>query len=637
LKSLAAFAAAAVLVSTAGSAHALEPERVRRAIERGRRGVEALQLDGTHWDLPSYVGTHYLSQYFLMLRWLGREQTGLDPAFLKRRLFEEQQADGSWQAMKDANLTAGDLNATVYNYWALKAMGLPTDGPELTKIRAWILAHGGLEKTGAFPRFFLALFGNAPWDFLPEVPYLLFNVNLPWSLDSFAQWVGPHLMPIAYLRAMQPVRDLGPAFRLDELLATEEGRHELLVHRQSHQRRHPDEAEVDLARFTLGRQQPEGSVGAYSLSTLLSIAMWDDLANHRPAMRARLQQATEKGFAFIEQRYFGSGESSYRGVVDDGHYWDTALMAIALQEAGRDPDTLDAVVDYLLRIQSSNGGFAFGKDFWYAPDTDDTAEVLLLLVRHRADPKVERAGRLALRWLERMQSADGGWGAFSKNSDGNWLLRSQASALTDSVDLFDESSPDVVGHILEAFGAWGYNPGNSQAVRRGVEYLQRAQGKSGAWWARWGINYVYGTGAAVVGLTRVGVSASEPLVRRALDWIEKHQNPDGGFGESSLSYARPELGGIGMSTPTQTAWALSALTAGGRGQGPLAANAAAYLVRAIEADGRWVDRTCVGTGHPGIIYMVYPSYPYAFPLTALARWAKEVGQVPSITYSISVD
>ncbi len=615
--------AATLAALTAGAAApAPRPAEVQAAIQRAQHNALELMVEGNRWNFPSYIGTHYVSQYSLMLRWLGRTETRLDLAVLRQRLFEEQLPDGSWYAIPDRNLRSGELSASVWNYWALKAMGESLDSPRMSRAREFILSRGGLEKVNAFTRIFLAMFGNGRWDFLPEIPYLLFNVNLPFSLDSFAQWVGPHLMPIAYLRAMEPSRELGPQFQLDELIFDPKARERLAEYRREHRRRVPDAGELDLIRFTLGRQQPMGSIGAYAVSTILSIAAFDDFARFRPAMAPRLRAAMDKGFSFIEQGHFGSGDGNYHGVVDDGHYWDTALVGIGLQDSGVPLAKLKPAVDYLVRNQSSNGGFAFGNDFWYAPDTDDTAEILLFLRPHASDPKVERAGRLALRWLEQMQNSDHGWGAFSKDNEGNWLLKSAASGLADSADLFDESSPDVVGHILEAFGAWGQTRLNSKTVRRAIDYLKQTQQPNGTWWARWGINYVYGTEAAVVGLVRVGEDPNQPYLRRALDWIERHQNPDGGFGETSASYDHPELAGFGMSTPSQTAWALIALVEGGRGRSPVAARAAAWLESSIRAEGRWVDHSCVGTGHPGIIYMVYPSYPYAWPLSALARWAR---------------
>ena len=55
----------------------------------------------------------------------------------------------------------------------------------------------------------------------------------------------------------------------------------------------------------------------------------------------------------------------------------------------------------------------------------------------------------------------------------------------------------------------------------------------------------------------------------SVDWLTSCQNEDGGFGESTLSYTNTEWIGKGMSTASQTAWAILAL---------LEAEKAGYLV-----------------------------------------------------------
>src|SRR6185437_3563928 len=93
----------------------------------------------------------------------------------------------------------------------------------------------------------------------------------------------------------------------------------------------------------------------------------------------------------------------------------------------------------------------------------------------------------------------------------------------------------------------------SQAVRRGVVWLLRAQESDGSWFGRWGANYVYGTGAVVPALIAAGVRPGKPAIRRAVAWLEQHQNPDGGWGEDMRSYDDQSLAGHGASTASQTA------------------------------------------------------------------------------------
>jgi squalene-hopene/tetraprenyl-beta-curcumene cyclase len=134
------------------------------------------------------------------------------------------------------------------------------------------------------------------------------------------------------------------------------------------------------------------------------------------------------------------------------------------------------------------------------------------------------------------------------------------------------------------------------------------------------VNYLYGTGAVLTGLARAGVDSGDPMVQSAVRWIMKHQNADGGFGETTQSYKDESLAGHGRTTPSQTAWGLMGLIESGARDSRSARRAVHYLSASFEKNGIWQDDSVVGTGHPGIVYLQYPSYAYAFPLTALARY-----------------
>ena len=99
---------------------------------------------------------------------------------------------------------SGDLLASIYNYFGLKVMGMDIDSPVMTRARNFILKRGGIEKAPLFCKIFLSMFNNYSWKKATiRIPSLVFSQNkllAGVNLENFAQWVGPHLAPIAYLR-----------------------------------------------------------------------------------------------------------------------------------------------------------------------------------------------------------------------------------------------------------------------------------------------------------------------------------------------------------------------------------------------------------------------------------------------------
>ena len=116
-----------------------------------------------------------------------------------------------------------------------------------------------------------------------------------------------------------------------------------------------------------------------------------------------------------------------------------------------------------------------------------------------------------------------------------------------------------------------------------------------------------------------GVGPHKPPIRRAVAWLEHHQNPDGGWGEDLRSYRDPEWIGYGASTASQTAWALLALLAAGE-RSEAVERGVAYLVNTQREDGTWDEDQFTGTGFPGDFYINYHLYRLVFPISALGRF-----------------
>lgn len=350
--------------------------------------------------------------------------------------------------------------------------------------------------------------------------------------------------------------------------------------------------------------------------------------------------------------------------------WDTAITLRALFDSGL-PAEHDAVrqgVGWLLdqqilqpgdwreTVDAEPGGwcFEYANDFY--PDLDDTAMVTMALAAQfapSASPELDcgqastgqprmtaarppaapgdqddallarttTAIARAERWMMAMQNRDGGWGAFDRDNDRQYLCY---VPFADHNAMIDPSSPDLAARVIEALGHLGRRIGDP-LVDRAVDYLRRTQEPDGAWFGRWGVNYIYGTWQVLSGLAAVGVAPQDPLVVGGADWLIACQQPDGAWGESPDSYADAELRGQGPPTPSQTAWAILGLLAAGCRDHPAVSRGADWLLKGQRSDGTWDETEFTGTGFPRVFYLRYHYYRIYFPLMALARYAAAAG------------
>jgi squalene-hopene/tetraprenyl-beta-curcumene cyclase len=413
------------------------------------------------------------------------------------------------------------------------------------------------------------------------------------------------------------------------------------------------------AEWIIARQEADGCWGGIQppwVYSLIALHLLGYRLDH-PVMRRGL--AGLERFVITEETPDGPVR---RFEACQSPVWDTVLSMIALADAGvpaGDPalaraarwvlaEEVPGPGDWQVRrphLQPAGWAFEFDNDGY--PDIDDTAVAVLALRRAlpgadaalhdrgtfledtaekiprswnegAADPGAGAAAavRRALRWLEGMQSRDGGWGAF--DADNTQQLCTKLP-FCDFGAVIDPPSADVTAHVVEALSAAGL--GQAKAARRGVAWLLRAQEPDGSWFGRWGANYVYGTGAVLPALIAAGVKPGKPSIRRAVEWLEAHQNPDGGWGEDLRSYDDPGLAGRGESTASQTAWALiGLLAAAGSAAGLSSAAGVRWLVGHQTSEGTWDEPQFTGTGFPGDFYINYHLYRLMFPVSALGRY-----------------
>jgi squalene-hopene/tetraprenyl-beta-curcumene cyclase len=330
--------------------------------------------------------------------------------------------------------------------------------------------------------------------------------------------------------------------------------------------------------------------------------------------------------------------------------WDTGLAGHAMAEAAygttlpaepvqaasawlAERQILDLKGDWAVRRPDVEpGGWAFQYNNAHYPDVDDTAVIGMLLHRN-GDPAHAHAIERARGWIIGMQSSDGGWGAFEPENTQFYLNH---IPFADHGALLDPPTADASARCLSMLVQLGQTPQKSAAAARALAYVLREQEADGSWYGRWGMNYIYGTWSAMCALNAAGLAPNAPEVQRAVAWLVSIQNPDGGWGESGDSYRLDYQGHEPAdSTPSQTAWALLGLMAGGALDHSSVTRGVEFLMKRQNSVGLWDEPNYTATGFPGVFYLRYHGYARFFPLWALARYRNmKRGGVRAVSYGM---
>ncbi|MBX7148021.1 squalene--hopene cyclase [bacterium] len=618
------------------------------------------------------------AEYIFMCHYMGLTNVDTQKK-IAQRLVNTQAADGSWNLFYSA---AGDLHTTIECYLALRLCGYDTTHPTLLKAKEFILKKGGLTQTRAFTRIHLAQFGLIPWEYCPAMPVAFIHMPAwsPLSIYDFSSWARATIVPLLVLLEKKVTRKVD--FNLDELYVEKsavilsEAKNPSKTSRSFASLRmtnqEPDwsfkttKGAFSFEQFMINLDKTLKKFEKYlpaKKSGLQACETWirahlEKTEDIYPALAYGAQALHVLGYsqddpmikkALKALEFFQTPSASLNAAIPTpdktgetiyqqccvSPVWDTPWAGVALAEAGvpRNNPQLVKAGEWLLSKQILDcygdwyqknkgalpGGWSFEFENDYFPDVDDTFEVLLFLSKiDIPQDKFIKASARALTWIVSMQSSNGGWGAFDKNSTKEILNKIPFS---DHEACLDQPSADLTGRALEVFKAFGYTQ-KYKPVKKAIKFLENTQEQNGSWWARWGVNYLYGTWCALQGLQAIGYDMQSDKVKRAVSWLKSVQNVDGGYSESCDSYVLKRHTPYPHSTASQTAWALMGLIAGGEGKSLEAKRAADYLINSQNVDGTWDEPYHTGTGFPGHFYIRYHGYRHFFPVLALGKYKK---------------
>jgi squalene-hopene/tetraprenyl-beta-curcumene cyclase len=627
------------------------PEGVRNAISAGRRFLLSLQQEDGHWCGELEGDTILESEYALTMHFLGRtgeERIRKAAEHLRRK----QLPDGGWAIYPGG---PAEVSASVKAYFVLKLVGDDPQAPHMSRARETIRAMGGIDACNSFTKIYLSLFGQYDWDRCPAVPpeLVLLPDWFPFNLYRMSSWSRGIVVPLSVIWASKPFCPVPEEASLRDLAGAPRPRRTRRARRPMRERLWiAFFAAIDRAlkaaeranlrplrrralaraeRWILDRLPQSDGLGAIFppiINTILALRCLGYAADD-PVLQSQVRELEKLELEDEDSLWL---QPCFSPV------WDTALALRGLRESGLPADHPAVLrgAEWLLskEVRSPGdwkkrnpGGEPGGWYFEYAnefyPDCDDTAEVLTALAKVRfPDEPREAHRRDAIRrgaaWLVSMQNSDGGWAAFDRDCDDEVLT---LIPFADHNAMIDPSCEDITGRTLEALSELDY-PASHPAVRAAVAFLHGSRAPDGTWYGRWGCNYVYGTWLAVRGLRRSGQDAKAPAIRSAAEWLYRHQNGDGGWGELPRSYDDPDTKGVGPSTPSQTAWALLTLFAAGDFASLAVRRGIEYLLSRQRYDGSWKDEHWTGTGFPKVFYLRYHLYATYFPLWALSEYQR---------------
>lgn len=622
-------------------------EGATQAAHRAADYLGGIQSGQGYWWAELTADTTLESDYVLLQLWLHPPVNGvwnpptralLDKAV--ESILGRQLPDGGFNVYPRG---PADLSATVKAYFALKLAGLDYNDLRLTRARELILSQGGLQAANSYVKINLSLFDLFPRDRAPSVPpEMVLAGNFVYEMSS---WTRAIVIPLSIVHALNPRRPVPAGFNLQELFVADGQQLEFRRDRASFTWRNVflrldkalklwekygsksirERAIRKAADWMLEHTRYSGGVAAI-YPPMMYVIMALDLLGYGPETPERIEAQRQFDNLMVDDARDGKRRFFFQPCFSV--VWDTAIAAFALGEAAEPPhDALRRSADWLLtkevrrkgdwsvkrpKTQPSGWYFEFANEFY--PDIDDTAMVLLALNRSSASSSEaqQASEHRSIQWLFDMQSKDGGWAAFDVDND--WRPLSFVP-FADHNAMLDPTCPDITGRVLEALCAYGYHRSHP-AIEKAVQYLIRTQEQDGSWYGRWGVDYLYGTFLALRGLAAAGVSDREAYVQRSLEWVRSIQNFDGGWGESCDSY-RLHSFVAAPSTPSQTAWAVLALLAGGDTTSTSLFDGIEFLIRTQKSDGTWDEELATGTGFPEVFYLSYHLYRHSFPLLAL--------------------
>ena len=600
------------------------------------------QHENGHWVYELEADCTIPAEYILMNHFVGEIDDKTEEK-IAQYLRDKQNEEGGWALYTGGNF---DLSCSVKAYFALKLVGDNQHDEHMVRAKTMILNHGGAAHCNVFTRITMALFGQVPWRATPFIPaeVIILPKWFPFHIDKVSYWSRTVMVPLFILCTLKPTAINPRGIDIRELFTT------------------PPEDELNYFKVTTALKRafllldntgriieklvPE-FIRRYSIRKCEQwfLERMNDkhgIGGIFPAMVNVYESLVILGYPKEDPKRKLARQAIDALLIqhDNSMYcqpcvspiWDTALVSQTLIETNKDQKSsteIENALNWLKEQQLSDepgdwriqkpelagGGWAFQYSNYYYPDLDDTSMVAWAMHRVNNNEYAEPIQRAA-NWVAGMQSRGGGFGSFDINNTRFYL---NEIPFADHGALLDPPTADVTGRAI-ALLSLADRKKYTENIEEGINYIKSEQESDGSWFGRWGTNYIYGTWSVLTALEIAGENPKQYYIRNAVEYFQKTQNDDGGWGESNDSYYPPRHYRPYKSTAFQTSWVLLALLAAGEVKTNTVKKGIAYLISNQLSNSQWYDESFTAPGFPRVFYLKYHGYSKYFPLWALARY-----------------
>ena len=625
---------------------------VQVARVRAEAAAQGLLNSEHYWAGPTYLSPFLTAEYILTLKYLGRlDTTTAEKA--AHYLMRIQKSDGSFGAWDtgatDATITHGAMTA-------LRAIGTPAALEASRRAQAWIVANKAQGQTLFTVKLLSGLLGYEKFEFTPQALKLDWIWNVPkYGLSRWSSWIRSLAAPLAIVIGTENA----PGKRLPHLILLQ--RHQL----------------SQLTQLLVSMTDANGQLYISETTNIMGVLAYNSLTkNHY----GDYSKQVEAGLAFIRKNLIEESDTELLVKNPPSVNWDTPNMLLGIlgdRPTGTRDDQYRDTFNFLYSTQVRDvygewarrsprvppGGWGTLPENHKNTDTDGTAQVLAALrLTGRNDAWGAYQHILGMNWLLGLQGPEGGWATFEKNVTPKHPGPMQFKFPTDRVDelksihwyqplklamhafrllndvqndmvlLVDYPFSDITGHVVEGLSSFGMSEKDPE-IAKALSFIKNDLGDKPVWFSRYGIDYFWGTEAAVRAFSVAGANMQQDFIQRAVDWVAAHQNADGGWGQSWESLADFRFAGTSkVSLPSTTAQALMTLLAAGRALSPEAKRAAEFLAKSQDPNsGRWIESepNCWAGGIYAVNYTYLPQY---LSMIALGRYEAEIERARTLSH-----